>query len=84
MCGHCPFRILPPPSPPSSLASPHPVRVQLAVVVVGFPATPLLLCRTRFCVSAGHTREDLDSALAKIEEVCDTVHLRYRRSMFGY
>lgn len=25
----------------------------LAVVVVGFPATPIVLSRTRFCVSAG-------------------------------
>lgn len=28
----------------------------LAVVVVGFPATSLIESRTRFCVSAGHTK----------------------------
>lgn len=27
----------------------------LAVVVVGFPATSLLMSRTRICISAGHT-----------------------------
>lgn len=32
----------------------------VAVVVVGFPATPLIESRTRFCLSAAHTREMLD------------------------
>lgn len=32
----------------------------IAVVVVGFPATPLIESRTRFCLSAAHTREMLD------------------------
>lgn len=49
----------------------------LAVVVVGFPATPLLLARTRFCISAAHTRQDLELALDKIEEVCDVLGLKY-------
>lgn len=35
----------------------------MAVVVVGFPATPLLLARARICISASHTREDLVRAL---------------------
>ena len=34
----------------------------VAVVVVGFPATPLIESRTRFCMSASHTREQLDKA----------------------
>lgn len=55
----------------------------LAVVVVGFPAVPLLVSRARFCISAGHTREDLDRALAEIDEVADLVNLRYARSVFG-
>lgn len=49
----------------------------LAVVVVGFPATPVLLSRVRFCVSAGHDRETLDKALASIAEVCKRVRVRY-------
>lgn len=52
-------------------------------MVVGFPATPVILSRVRFCVSAGHTRADLDTALEKIGEVCDILRLRYRRSTFG-
>jgi len=54
----------------------------LAVVVVGFPACPLLLSRTRLCLSAAHTRKDLDWALEKIEEVTDHCGLRYAKSMF--
>ena len=68
-----PPRFLPPPPPPP----------QLAVVVVGFPATPVLLSRTRFCVSAGHTKEDLDEAIEKIKEVCTVLRLRYAVSTIG-
>ena len=41
----------------------------VAVVVVGFPATPLLLARARICISACHTREDLDHALEVLKDV---------------
>ena len=49
----------------------------LAVVVVGFPAVPLLLGRVRFCLSAAHTREMLEDALAKIDEVADMTLIKY-------
>jgi len=55
----------------------------LAVVVVGFPAVPILESRARFCISAGHTREQLDCALEEIEEVADILKLRYATSTFG-
>jgi serine palmitoyltransferase len=55
----------------------------LAVVVVGFPAVPILMSRARFCISASHTREDLDRALKEIDEVADILKLRYSRSRFG-
>lgn len=58
-------------------------RVQLAVVVVGFPATSVLASRSRFCVSAGHTREQLDQALVIINEVCSLLKLKYAKSTFG-
>lgn len=32
----------------------------IAVVTVGFPATPVTGGRVRFCLSAAHTREMLD------------------------
>ncbi len=49
----------------------------MACVVVGFPATPLLLSRTRFCISAAHTKEDLEKALVQIKEIGDAIGLRY-------
>jgi serine palmitoyltransferase len=55
----------------------------LAVVVVGFPATTLVKSRARFCVSAGHSREDLDDALRKIKEVAELIKIRYAVSHFG-
>ena len=55
----------------------------LAIVVVGFPAVPILMSRARFCISAGHTREDLDIALNHIDEVADILKLRYAKSTFG-
>jgi hypothetical protein len=51
----------------------------LAVVVVGFPATPLLLSRARVCISAAHAREDLAAALVVLREVVDLLGLRYAR-----
>ena len=33
----------------------------IGVVVVGFPATPIIESRARFCLSAAHTREMLDT-----------------------
>jgi serine palmitoyltransferase len=55
----------------------------LAVVVVGFPAVPILLSRSRFCVSAAHTREQLDRALREIDEIATILKLRYAKSTFG-
>mmetsp|Transcript_7413 Transcript_7413/g.16200 ORF Transcript_7413/g.16200 Transcript_7413/m.16200 type:complete len:771 (+) Transcript_7413:321-2633(+) len=55
----------------------------LAVVVVGFPAVPILMSRARFCISAAHTREDLDRALVEIEEIASLLKLKYNKSTFG-
>ena len=52
----------------------------LAVVVVGFPAVPLLMSRARFCISAGHSRTNLDRALKDINEICDILSIRYHKS----
>lgn len=53
----------------------------LAVVVAGFPATPLLLSRARICLSAAHTKEDLDWALSVINEVADIIQIKYDRPL---
>lgn len=49
----------------------------VAMVVVGFPATALLLSRCRVCISASHTREDLDYALDVIEDVTRMTGMHY-------
>ncbi|XP_028677068.1 serine palmitoyltransferase 2 [Erpetoichthys calabaricus] len=51
----------------------------IGVVVVGFPATPIIESRARFCVSAAHTKEMLDTALNVINEVGDLLQLKYSR-----
>lgn len=50
----------------------------IAVVVVGFPATPLLGTRVRFCISASHTRQDLDYALDQIARMSEACLLRLK------
>lgn len=52
---------------------------QIAAVGVGFPATPLMEGRIRFCLSAAHTKEQLDYALEVIDEISDEIGLKYSR-----
>merc|ERR1712224_102619 len=46
----------------------------LAIVVVGFPATPVLSSRVRFCLSASLTRKDLEKALKIFKKVGRSAH----------
>eukprot|EP01083_Nonionella_stella_P022767 62949_1 len=55
----------------------------IAVVVVGFPAVPILFARTRFCMSANHTREQILYAVEKAKEVAEISHLYYKRRVMG-
>ena len=48
----------------------------LAVVVVGYPATPIITSRVRFCISAAHTRADLDLVLEKVSEIGDILGMK--------
>lgn len=41
----------------------------IAAAVVGFPATKPTESRVRFCVSAGHTRKELDAVLSAVNRV---------------
>ena len=45
------------------------LRMGIAVVIVGYPATPLLEVRIRFCVSSAHTREMLDYCLGILDDM---------------
>lgn len=54
-----------------------PRRPPIVVVVVAYPATPLISSRVRFCVSAAHTKEDIDDVLMACDEVGGVLQLKY-------
>lgn len=49
---------------------------KIAVVVVAYPATPLIESRVRFCMSASLTKEDIDYLLRHVNEVGDELYLK--------
>jgi len=49
----------------------------IVVVVVAYPATPLVSGRVRFCLSAAHTKEDVDTVLKACDEVGDLLDLKH-------
>jgi serine palmitoyltransferase len=51
----------------------------IAVVSVGFPVTPLLLARVRFCLSASHTIEQLQYVLKVMDELGDVLLVKHKR-----
>ena len=48
----------------------------IAVVVVGFPATPIITARARICMSSALTREQLDYSLKCFSEIGDILMLK--------
>lgn len=56
---------------------------KISVVVVGYPATPLISSRARFCVSAAHNKDDLDRLLAACDEVADVIQLKFSTGVAG-
>lgn len=52
---------------------------KIAAVGVGFPATPMMASRIRFCLSAAHTKEQLDYALNILDDVAENLGLKYSR-----
>ncbi|XP_075452166.1 serine palmitoyltransferase 3 isoform X2 [Ascaphus truei] len=58
----------------------HMLEKKIGVVVVGFPATPITESRARFCMSAAHTREMLDTVLDTLDEMGDFLWVKYSRN----
>jgi len=56
----------------------------LAVVLVGFPATALVLSRMRICISAAHTLEELKYAVDAIDEIGDKCMIKYVKPKKGH
>lgn len=55
----------------------RPSRPPIVVVVVAYPATPLISSRVRFCVSASHTKKDMDDVLRACDEVGGLLNMKY-------
>jgi serine palmitoyltransferase len=51
-------------------------KYNIVTVVVAYPATPLVSSRVRFCVSAAHTKEDIDRVLVACDVVGDVLGLK--------
>ena len=59
------------------------LRRKISVVVVGYPATPLVSSRARFCLSAAHTKDDLDRLLAACDQIGDVLQLKFSSGVAG-
>jgi len=55
----------------------------LGVVAVGFPATPLLSARIRFCISSAHTKENMEEALKTFVGVAKRASIMYKKHWNG-
>lgn len=51
-------------------------KFNIVTVVVAYPATPLVSSRVRFCVSAAHTKEDIDRVLIACDVIGDVLGLK--------
>jgi len=49
----------------------------IGCVVASYPATPIFLCRARFCISASHTIDDLERAIKVMENLGNVCGIRY-------
>ncbi|RIA87038.1 pyridoxal phosphate-dependent transferase [Glomus cerebriforme] len=56
----------------------------LAVVVVAYPATPMISSRARFCISAAHTKEDIDEILKICNEIGEILQLKLSSNKIRY
>ncbi|KAH8692253.1 serine palmitoyltransferase [Talaromyces proteolyticus] len=56
---------------------------KISVVVVTYPATPLELSRARLCISASHTKQDLDRFLVACDEVGEALQIKFSSGVAG-
>lgn len=53
------------------------LKQNVAIVGAGFPATPLLEARVRFCLSSAHTKEMLDRVIDVIDDIGTDLHVKF-------
>ncbi|KAK8065827.1 regulated by circadian rhythms/membrane function [Apiospora hydei] len=56
---------------------------KISVVIVGYPATPLISSRVRFCISSAHNKDDMDRVLAACQEVGDILQIKFSTGVAG-
>ncbi|KAK7042331.1 PLP-dependent transferase [Favolaschia claudopus] len=52
-------------------------KTPIIVVVVAYPACALMTTRVRLCVSAAHTKDDIDTILRACDEIGDVLDLKH-------
>ena len=55
------------------------LKMGVATIGAGFPATPLIESRTRFCISAAHTKEMLDKVIEVTDQIGDDLEIKYSK-----
>lgn len=55
----------------------------ISVVVVGYPATPLISSRARLCISSAHNKDDMDRILQACDEIGDVLQIRFSSGVSG-
>lgn len=63
--------------PTASAKAGRPLRPPIVVVVVAYPATPLISSRVRYCVSAAHNVDDMQAVLRASDEVGSVLSMKY-------
>lgn len=57
--------------------------MNIALVIVAYPATPIVSGRVRLCLSSALTKEDLDYVLTKFSEIGDMIYLKFSSGKAG-
>uniref|UniRef100_A0A914YQ07 Aminotransferase class I/classII domain-containing protein n=1 Tax=Panagrolaimus superbus TaxID=310955 RepID=A0A914YQ07_9BILA len=62
------------------------LKYNLGLIAVGFPATAITKARARVCLSADHTKEQLDEVLNILDIIGDKMNIKYGKNPFppGY
>lgn len=55
------------------------LKMGVATIGAGFPATPLIESRVRFCISAAHTKEMLDQVIEVTDRIGDELAIKYSK-----
>ena len=54
----------------------------IALIGVGYPATPISKARARICLSSDHTKEEIDEILKVLDIVGDKVRIKYGKNPY--